>query len=161
MELESHAKLASGLNACIPEDWPPGEYDRPAIEYFRTRLAERPHDIGWYGWYAILREDESQPATLVGAGGFFGPPSEDGVVEVGYSIVPSFEGRGYATELVRSLVTHALASGRVKRIIAHTRPENIGSVKVLEKSGFRYVGPGQDAGTVEYEHEHQTNRNSP
>ena len=154
-ELNSNSRLASALGAHVPDDWPPGEYDRPAIEYFRAKLSANPEHVGWYGWYAILRPTDSEPATLVGAGGYFGPPVSNDVVEIGYSVVHSFKGRGYATELVRALVEYAFATGRVKRIVAHTTPENIGSVKVLEKSGFRFVGSGKDPGTVEYECGHQ------
>jgi len=150
-ELDSHSKLASAIEAHVPDGWPPGEYDRQAIEYFKARLGENPSNVGWYGWYAILRANKSEPATLVGAGGFFGPPTADQVVEIGYSIVSSFEARGYATELVGALVDHAFSTGKVRRIVAHTTPENVGSVRILEKAGFRLVGPGMDAGTVEYE----------
>ena len=149
-ELESVAALASLLGARVPEGWPPGEYDRPAIEYFRDRLAESPDAAGSYSWYALTRPEAGMPQTAVGAGGFHGPPDADGVVEIGYSVLPVFEGRGYATEIVRALVQEAFASGRVKRIIARTTTANAGSIQVLERAGFRSVGPGQDPGTVEY-----------
>jgi [ribosomal protein S5]-alanine N-acetyltransferase len=150
-ELESHSQLASAIGARVPDGWPPGEYDRPAIEYFKARLSENPKNAGWYGWYAILPGEGSGPDILVGAGGFFGPPTTDQVVEIGYSIVPSFEGRGYATELVTTLVEHAFSTGKVRRIIAHTAARNAGSIKVLEKAGFRLVGPDKGDGTLEYE----------
>lgn len=154
-ELDSHNKLASALGVRVPDDWPPGQYDRPAIEYFKARLTEKPEDVGWYSWYAIRRATESTPATLVGASGFFGPPTADQVVEVGYSIVSAFEGQGYATELLTFLVGYAFSTGNVKRIIAHTTPTNVGSIRVLEKAGFRLVGPGKEPGTVQYECGHQ------
>jgi RimJ/RimL family protein N-acetyltransferase len=150
-ELDSHSKLGSALDAQVPDGWPPGEYDKPAIEYFMARLSENPLNAGWYGWFAILRSSTTEPATLVGAGGFFGPPTPDRVIEIGYSIVSSFQGRGYATELVRALVEHAFSTGNVRQIVAHTTPENVSSVKVLVKTGFQLVGPGKDPGTVKYE----------
>lgn len=127
------------------------EICRHAIEHFRDRLAQNPQNAGWYGWYAILRSDGSAPSVLVGAGGFFGPPTEDQVVEIGYSIMPSFQGRGLATELVRALVEHGFSTAGVLRVVAHTTPENAGSVRVLEKAGFRLAGPGKEAGSVQYE----------
>ena len=68
----------------------------------------------------------------------------------GYSVVPAFSGQGFATEIVRALADHAFATGRVRRIVAHTTAGNSGSVKVLDRAGFAFVGPGRDAGTVEY-----------
>lgn len=149
-ELESHSEFAALLGAIVPDDWPPGEYDRPAIEHFRSRLTEDPADADWYVWYALLRSGGPEATTVVGAGGFFGPPNAQGVVEIGYSIVSAFNGRGYATELVQALVKHAFQSGRVTRVVAHTTMDNIGSVRVLEKAGFGFVGPGNEVGTVEY-----------
>jgi len=149
-ELESPSQLAALLGARVPEGWPPGEYDRTAIEFFRARLAENPEAAGWYGWYAVERAGEGRLATLLGAGGYYGPPSADGTVEVGYSILPGFQGRGFATELVRALVARAFATAGVTRVIAHTFPGNAGSVKALERSGFVLVGPDREPGTVQY-----------
>lgn len=149
-ELESHSRLASLLDARIPEGWPPGEYDTAAIKHFRDRLRENPDAVGWYGWYALLRPRSEEPRTLIGAGGFFGPPNADGLLEIGYSVVPAFEGQGYATELVRALVNDAFATGAIRQIIAHTTKENYGSVIVLERSGFHVARLGQDSDMVEY-----------
>jgi RimJ/RimL family protein N-acetyltransferase len=51
---------------------------------------------------------------------------------------------------VQGLVQYAVASGCVKRMIAHTKKENIGSIRVLEKAGFVFIGAGQEEGVVEY-----------
>jgi RimJ/RimL family protein N-acetyltransferase len=149
-ELESNHKLGSMLNVRVPDGWPPGEYDWSAIRYFRDCLLNNPESAGWYGWYALVRSADAGSRILVGAGGYFGPPDKEGVVELGYSVVPGYEGHGLATEIISALVRHAFSDDRVKRIIAHTTPANVGSVRVLEKTGFAYVGPGHDPGTVEY-----------
>jgi [ribosomal protein S5]-alanine N-acetyltransferase len=149
-ELSSYAELGQMLGARIPEEWPPGEYDRPAMAYFRNRLSEDSLNAGWYTWYALTRSSRPETRVLIGAGGFFGPPTADNQVEIGYSVVSSFEGRGYATELVQALVAYAFSTGRVSRIIAHTASANIGSVRVLEKAGFHLVGLGKDQGSVKY-----------
>jgi RimJ/RimL family protein N-acetyltransferase len=149
-ELESPQRLEAMLSAHVPEGWPPGEYDRPAIEFFRDRLAENPAAEGWYGWYAIERPAESGEAVVVGAGGYFGPPDADGVVEIGYSVLPAFQGRGYATELVGALVARAFATPGIARVIAHTFPGNAGSIKVLERAGFAAAGPGREPGTLRF-----------
>jgi [ribosomal protein S5]-alanine N-acetyltransferase len=149
-ELRSYAGLAAALEAVVPAGWPPGEYDRPAMQYFRERLAEHPEHAGWYGWYGLLRATAGSPRILIGASGFFGPPHEDAIVEIGYSVLPRYEGRGFATEMVSALAAHAFLSGRVHRIIAHTRTANTGSVRVLEKAGFRLAAPGREPGTIQY-----------
>lgn len=149
-ELASPASLSSLLAASVPAGWPPGEYDRPAIEFFHRRLGEDPGAVGWYSWYAVRRPADGEPATVVGAGGYFGPPGDDGTVEIGYSVVAGFRRRGFAAELVRALVSRALATPGVTRVIAHTHPDNCASVKVLERCGFSLVGPGEEPGTVQF-----------
>ena len=148
-ELESPEKFAQLLDASVPAGWPPGEYDRPAIEYFRECLVANPDAAGWYGWYAVLQPSQGGNATVIGAGGYFGPPV-DGVVEIGYSILTDFQRCGYATELVRGLMARAFSFPAVKRIIAHTHVGNYASIKVLERCGFICDGPGEEAETVRY-----------
>ena len=45
--------------------------------------------------------------TVIGCGGFKGPPGADGVVEIAYGVVPEYQGRGYATEAAQALVAFA------------------------------------------------------
>ena len=80
------------------------------------------------------------PSELVGWGGFKGPPDEHGVVELGYEIAESRQGRGLATDSVAAMAEHAFADGRVTALIAHTLPEHNASTRVLEKSGFSRDG---------------------
>jgi hypothetical protein len=57
-ELDSCEEFASLLEAEVPVGWPPGQYDRGAITYFRDRLKEDPGAVGWYSWYVLLRTSE-------------------------------------------------------------------------------------------------------
>ena len=134
LELDDPAAFAALLGVRLPQDWPPGEYDRDAIQFFLERMIEGgPEAVGWYGWYAIL--EGSEPA-LVGCGGYFGPPDESGCVEIGYSICEQWRGQGLAKELVQALVNRALALG-AKKIVAHTTDANPASIAVLLGCGFQ------------------------
>jgi [ribosomal protein S5]-alanine N-acetyltransferase len=145
-ELASVAELAEFLGANVSEEWPPGEYDADAIAFFRMRLLESPDAAGWYAWYVLERSVGGRTPLLIGAGGYFGPPGTNGIVEIGYSIVPAFEGRGYATEVVGALVARAFSFPDVVRVIAHTDTDNHGSAKVLLKNGFSLSVPESEAG---------------
>lgn len=156
-ELRSPEHLASLLHVEVPIGWPPGEYDRSAQKFFLTRLEnEGPASAGWYSWYLVLHESPEHMSVLIGAGGYFGPPDESGVVEIGYSIVPAYQRRGHATELVRALVDQAFADPRVSRITARTTANNPASCKVLERSGFRLVGSAEEPGSLSYALIHET-----
>ena len=61
-------------------------------------------------------------------------------MEISYGIAPEFEGRGFATEAARLLIAHACASGSVRRVRAHTLPEDNASTRVLRKCGFSRCG---------------------
>jgi RimJ/RimL family protein N-acetyltransferase len=130
------------LSVEIPAGWPPGEYDRQASSSLRARLIENPDALGWFGfWYAVRRSVGSRTAMLVGVGGYFGPPDAEGTVEIGYSILPEVQSRGFATEVVSALASRAFATAAVKRVVARTARGNIGSIKVLVRSGFCLAGP--------------------
>ncbi len=102
---------------------------------------ERIQSVGasdpWVHGFAVVQRDA---ATAVGTAGFKGPPDADGVVEIAYGIVPSCEGRGYATEAASAVVAFAFSDPRVKTIRAHTLPTANASTRVLSKCLFTHVG---------------------
>ena len=152
IELENPEQLSTLLDAEVSGGWPTGEYDRDAMEFFRARLEAGGQAVeGWYGWYIIRKADALNSRALVGAGGYLGPPDADGTVEVGYSILPEWQRRGFATEIVQGFVQHAFTFAEVKRVIAHTTATNQASISVLMRCGFRAMGAGQEAGTLRFE----------
>ncbi|MDI1465327.1 GNAT family N-acetyltransferase [Catellatospora sp. KI3] len=97
------------------------------------------------GWFALSR-DESTPA---------------GQAELGYRLRQEAWGQGYATEGSRALIDKGFAELGLGRITAHTMTVNLGSRRVMEKCGLRYVRTffldwpdvieGGEQGDVEYE----------
>ncbi|MBK7401986.1 MAG: GNAT family N-acetyltransferase [Myxococcales bacterium] len=143
-DLADARSLTTALSATVPADWPPGEIDRAALEFFAARYAEEGEAaIGWYHWYAIVR---AAPATLVAGAGYYGPPKE-GRVEIGYSVVASAQRRGYATEIVEALVAHAFACG-AHEVVAHTMETNAASTRVLARCGFVREGSSPTDPTI-------------
>jgi ribosomal-protein-alanine N-acetyltransferase len=133
------------LGAVLPMHWPPGEYDQAAAEYFLEKLTAGGRDAaGWYGWYVIRKATAEEPATLIGAGGFMGPPDAAGCTEIGYSVADEWRGQGLGTELVAGLLEHAAQTGMVRRLVAHTQPDNLGSQQVLLRNGFQPAPPAAD-----------------
>jgi [ribosomal protein S5]-alanine N-acetyltransferase len=146
-ELEEPNQLTHLLDAEVSSAWPPGEYDRPAMEFFLSCFETGGEAVeGWYGWYAVCADAPNLPRKLVGVGGYFGPPDAEGTVEVGYSVLPEWQRRGYASEMVQALVAHAFTFLTVKQVRAHTHPDNPASIKVLLNSGFQETGA--EAGTL-------------
>jgi ribosomal-protein-alanine N-acetyltransferase len=83
-------------------------------------------------------------------------PDEPGTVELGYGVNPSYQGQGYATEAARALVRWAKQEPRIRRIIASCLEDNVASVRVLQKAGFRPVGEWQDkeGRSIQWEYPH-------
>ncbi|MFG3709259.1 GNAT family N-acetyltransferase [Micromonospora sp. NPDC047670] len=97
---------------------------------------QHPAWLGEYGHRLIVERDSG---LVVGSVGLFWPPG-DGTVEIGYGIVPSRRGRGYAPEATRALAEFALAAPDVDTVVATVELSNPASVRVLEKAGFhRYA----------------------
>lgn len=144
-ELVSSAQLGVHLEATVPPAWPPGEYDRDALEFFRRKFVEEGRsELDWCSFYVIAREHEGMQRVLVAAAGYHGPPDDAGDIELGYSVVEDARGRGYAIETVLALIENALASPIVKRVVANTSDANPASIAVLEKCGFvRKRGVGE------------------
>jgi RimJ/RimL family protein N-acetyltransferase len=59
-------------------------------------------------------------------------------VEVGYRVAAARWGRGIATEMAAALVGVARERLGLDEIVAFTLPHNLGSRRVMEKTGFRY-----------------------
>jgi [ribosomal protein S5]-alanine N-acetyltransferase len=78
--------------------------------------------------------------TVIGGIGFKGAPNEDGMVEIGYGVVPKHQGQGLATEAAKALITYAFGHERVRVVRAHTMPTPNASTRLLAKCGFTFIG---------------------
>ena len=151
-EIGDRTEFARLLGAKIPSDWPLDEM-ADALPWFLERLEslerEYPREIGWYGFYGVVTGGVVDAPVLVGGGGCLGPPV-DGSVEIGYSVLPSFQRRGYATEMMTAIVSWVGNDQRIQQITAETATGNLASRRLLSRLGFHEAGPGRDAGAVLY-----------
>jgi RimJ/RimL family protein N-acetyltransferase len=65
---------------------------------------------------------------------------DDRSATIGYTLARSAQGRGYAVEAVRALLDRLVDDLGVRRITASLDPENVASMRLLERLGFRYEG---------------------
>ena len=139
--LMNRAELALRLQVTIPASYP---IEADAVPWFCQMLKDDPSLVGWLHFMVMRAADR----TLIGDGGFKGKPGqtgEPGLVEIGYSIVPEFRGRGYATEVARALIDCAFSHAEVSAVAAHTGVGNVGSIKVLERARMKIVGEMEDS----------------
>ncbi|MCG0066804.1 GNAT family N-acetyltransferase [Streptomyces tricolor] len=128
---EAAAVLADTRSARWADDFP-AEGDRVIAALF----AQHPAWLGEHGHRLIIERDSG---LVVGSIGLFWPPSE-GTVEIGYGVVASRRGRGYAAEAARALADFALTAPGVHAVVAGVELSNPASLRVLEKAGFRRSG---------------------
>ena len=67
-----------------------------------------------------------------------------GTVEIGYAVVESVWGQGFATDAARALIGLARADPDIALIIAHTPLDRPASGRVLTKAGFTLIGEADD-----------------
>jgi ribosomal-protein-alanine N-acetyltransferase len=136
--LVGNTTLASALGVSVPDNWT--EFGTGALQYALDRLLEDPKALNWFGYFPIHKADRS----LIGSGGYKGPPSTEGSVELGYEIVPEYRNRGLATEMTQALLENAFIDPRVAVVIAHTLAHENASTRVLNKCGFKKIADLHD-----------------
>jgi len=106
------------------------------------------------GCHVAITGREGDTEMLVGGAGlrFAGPrlggsPAEGGerAAELGYWVGRRFWGHGVASEAVGRLVRWAMANLELDRIIANVATDNLASMVVLRRIGFRQCGEGMAA----------------
>ncbi len=122
----------------------------------------------WLAYYAEGDRYGFWAAVEKGTGAFLGwfhlrpqRGDADDEPEMGYRLVASAWGQGYATEGSRALVRKAFSDLDVRRVYATTMVVNVASWRVMEKAGLRRVRvfhqpwpdriEGEEYGDVEYE----------
>ncbi|MCS0635177.1 GNAT family N-acetyltransferase [Streptomyces sp. LP05-1] len=119
------------LTGARPAGWA-DDFPAEGDQVIAGLLGEHPAWLGEYGHRLIT---ERAGGLVVGSIGVFWPP-EEGAVELGYGIVGSRRGRGYASEAARALADFALTAPGVRTVTAGAELSNPASVRVLEKAGF-------------------------
>jgi RimJ/RimL family protein N-acetyltransferase len=145
-DIEGRVNLAEAIGVSVPESWPPDLYGHRAMQFALMQLDDA-SEQGWSFWYLATVEE---PCELAGICGFKGRPDEAGSVEIGYSILGSYQRRGFATEAVIRLVGWAFSHHNVNEVCAETLPHLTQSIRVLEKNGFKLTGPGSESGVIRY-----------
>ena len=146
-DLDGVANFAEAIGATVPENWSPDLYETTAMRA-AFELLQDPSEHGWSLWYLLSKKHE--PPKVLGICGFKGKPDAAGSVEIGYSVLRQFRVQGYATEAVSRLVTWAFSHQNVVEVSAETLPHLRQSIRVMEKNGFSFTGPGSEHGVVRY-----------
>jgi ribosomal-protein-alanine N-acetyltransferase len=132
---------AALLGIELPDEFPsPGERS-----FLGLRLRQMREDARFETWcpFATVVDGE-----MVGHAGYHGPPGVNSTqnpdaVEFGYTTVPEFRGRGYATEATRMLMELTEERG-IHHFVVSVSPDNDASLAIIRKLGFVRTGEHWD-----------------
>ena len=101
-----------------------------------------------YGYWAVQERDTGAFVGEVGYADYHREiePSLDGIPELGWFVASSAHGKGVTTEATRAAVAWGEAHFTVPRIACIIAPENLASIRVAEKCGFRLLQETQYQG---------------
>jgi ribosomal-protein-alanine N-acetyltransferase len=92
-------------------------------------------------WF--VRAVVAEPDAVVGHAGFHGPPDSDGMVEIGYAILPEHRRRGHARAAVGELLAYAREHG-ARTVRASVSPNNEPSLTLIRSIDFVQCGDQWD-----------------
>jgi ribosomal-protein-alanine N-acetyltransferase len=87
--------------------------------------------------YSII---ELKVNKIIGSCGYNSIDFENSKTEIGYEIDKNYWGNGYAPEAITGLIDYAFSDLKLNRIEAKVEPENINSIKTLERLKFTFEG---------------------
>ena len=73
---------------------------------------------------------------MIGLMGLYRIKPENFRAEIGYMILPQFNGKGYTSEAIKAIVTYGFQTMQLHSIEGIIDPRNLASERVLQKNGF-------------------------
>ncbi|MEO8771723.1 MAG: GNAT family N-acetyltransferase [Ferruginibacter sp.] len=102
-----------------------------------TKIIFPQYEKGLGRWATFIKENNE----FIGWCGLKYRPELD-EIDLGYRFIKTAWGFGYATEAAAKTIEYGFNNLHVKIITGRAHIENIGSLKVLEKIGMKYVSEG-------------------
>ena len=97
-------------------------YEQPGSKQFKVVDEATGEGVGWVGYWEREWRDQE-------------------VYEIGWSVIPAFQGRGIATSATRDAIAIARSEGERRFVHAYPAVDNAPSNAVCRKAGFELLGP--------------------
>lgn len=115
--------------------WGPNTIDE-TYEFVKL-VIERNKDTPRIAYDFIVALKETN--TVIGACGIYFDPSQNNVPSLGWILHKGYWNKGYGTELAKSLLSFGFNTLKLTMIRATCLSENVGSYRIMEKIGMRFV----------------------
>lgn len=136
--------LQNSLGLEIPPEWFAA---KELIEMRYQQIDRNPNYQPWSLRAIVLREQ----GRMIGHIGFHTPPGPDYLqpyaengIEFGFTIYHDFRRNGYAGEAAAALMGWAHEQHGISEFILTIRPDNVPSLKIAERLGFKQIGSHVD-----------------
>lgn len=93
-----------------------------------------------FGLYLVELKNSAAPIGMCGLLKREELPDPD----IGFAFLPEFWGKGFALEAARAVMNDARERLKLKRVLAIVMPDNIASIKLLEKLGMTFERDNDD-----------------
>ncbi|KRU17066.1 hypothetical protein AS142_07220 [Bacillus pumilus] len=100
-------------------------------------MTQTPNQPGTWFQYAIALSESNQ---LIGDCAIHTLDCEPRIVEIGFTLAPKFQGKGYIQEALSSMIEYIFTTLNKHKIIAYTDVRNEKSIRVLERLDMRREG---------------------
>jgi len=91
-------------------------------------------------WIKMIIPDEAAPAAVAGSVALWSHEDGEHISEIGWMVLPEFQGRGIGTKAVRALLLLARDDGRWGLVHAFPAVTNGPSNGICRSVGFRFAG---------------------
>ncbi|MFB6453924.1 GNAT family N-acetyltransferase [Chitinophaga sp. Hz27] len=98
-------------------------------------------------YWAITANDAPD---LIGTIGLWNFDADEDSVEIGYELLPSWQGKGFIQEAMSAVLSFAFKKMHARKIAANVVPANLKSIQALEKQGFQKVWPDGIAAEITF-----------
>lgn len=112
-----------------------------ARQYLMAKILPFQEKYGFGAWGMAL---QSAPDVLIGTCGIYKRPELEHP-DLGYAILPAYEGKGYTIEACRAVLKIAKEHFDLSTLYAIVLPSNAASVGLLQRLSFQKIG------TIHYE----------
>lgn len=117
-----------------------GDYQQFPVQipevHWERRIRE--HEMYHHEWVDFIVEDKS--GAMVGWAAHYTSAPNFGWTEIGYATLPAQRSRGHASEAASLLTDYLFLTRDLTRVQAVVDMDNMPSLRVLEKAGFRMEG---------------------
>lgn len=108
------------------------------LDATRAYIDQRHREIYPKLGFGICIAFEQKTQTPIGLIGFVKRDTLD-APDIGYAVAENHQGKGYAFEVCHALIDHGWNVLGYDKIYGYCQPDNIASVKMLEKLGLTYL----------------------